>query len=79
MSIEYCQELLTNREPKAEFAEDLDFKYMIHRIRMVEEVEDDIQFSQEIFDQSLNILKKKAGGKYDFLTKSGQFSIVQFV
>jgi hypothetical protein len=41
--------------------EDLDFKYMIHRMRMMEEVKDDIQFSHEIFNESLNILKKKAG------------------
>ena len=52
--------------------EDLDFKYMIHRMRMMEEVKDDIQFSHEIFNESLNILKKKAGWKYDFLTQCGQ-------
>ena len=39
---------------------------------MMEEVKDDIQFSQELFNKSLNILKKKGGGKYDFLTKCGQ-------
>ena len=72
VSIEYCQNLLTNREPKPEFTDDLEMKYIIHRMRMMEEVKDDIQFSQELFNKSLNILKKKAGGKYDSLTKCGQ-------
>ena len=44
VSIEYCQNLLTNRDPKEEFIEDLDLKKMIHNVRMEEDIEDDIQF-----------------------------------
>ena len=39
---------------------------------MEEEIKDNIQFTEELFNKSLNILKKKPGGKYDFITKSGQ-------
>ena len=59
VSIEYCQDLLTNREPKEEFKEDLLLKQMIHEFRMSEVVENDIEFSSEIFQKSLDMIKKK--------------------
>ena len=72
VSIDYCQDLLTNREPKADYKEDLELKQIIHQVRMVEKVENDIEFSQEIFQTSLDMLKKKNGHKYDFIIKSGE-------
>ena len=48
VSIDYCQYILTNREPKEEFKEDLLLKQMIHEFRMSEVVENDIVFSSEI-------------------------------
>ena len=69
--VEYCQELLTNRDPKTEFIEDLELKRMIHEVRMKEEINDDIKFTQEIFDNSLNMIQKKIGNTYDFIVKSG--------
>ena len=70
--IDYCQDLLTNRDPKAEFVEDIEMKKMIHEVRMKEEVEDDIEFSPELFKKSLEMLRKKPGHKYDFIVRSGE-------
>ena len=39
---------------------------------MEEEVENDIEFSQDIFQKSIDMLKKKTGHKYDFILKSGE-------
>ena len=72
VSIEYCQNLLTNRDPKPDFIEDLELKKLIHKIRMEETLEDDVEFTPELFNKSLNMLRKKSGGKYDFIIKSGQ-------
>jgi hypothetical protein len=55
--IDYCQDLLTNRETKADYKEDLKLKQIIHQVRMVEKVENDIAFSQEIFQNSFDMLK----------------------
>ena len=71
VSLDYCQELLTNRDPKPEYFEDLEFKQIVHKVRMEENIENDIKFSIELFNKSLNILKKKPGGKYNFIVKSG--------
>ena len=71
MSIEYCETLLTNRYPKPEYSEDLEMKLIVHKLRMAEEIKDDIQFTSELFYKSLNILEKKPGGKYNFIIKSG--------
>ena len=38
---------------------------------MEEKVEDDIQFSEEIFMKTFNILKQKGGNKYDLILKGG--------
>ena len=42
VSIDYCQDLLTNKAPRDDFIEDLDFKRAIHEIRMNEDVENDV-------------------------------------
>ena len=72
VSIDYCADLLTNRDPKHEYLEDLEFKQIIHEIRMNEHIKDDLIFTKEIFDKSLKMLKLKNGNKYDFILKSGQ-------
>ena len=72
VSIQYCQTLLTNREPKPDFIEDLKMKDILHFVRMEEVLENDVKFTQELFDNSLKLLRKKSGGKYDFIVKSGQ-------
>ena len=34
ISIDYCQKLLTNREPKSEYLNDLRFENLVHASRM---------------------------------------------
>ena len=72
VSIDYCSELLTNRAPKEDFIDDLEFKNAIHEFRMMEVIENDVEFSNDLFEKSLELLKKKAGEKYKFILKSGQ-------
>ena len=72
VSLEYCHELLTNRDPKPEYIEDIKYKKIIHEIRMEEIIEDDIEFSIELFNKTLLTLSKKPGGKYNFIMKSGK-------
>ena len=71
VSLDYCEELLTNRKPKDDFKEDLEFKQIVHRVRMEEKVDNDIEFSEHLFQKSLKILSKKCGNKYNFIIKSG--------
>ena len=70
-SVQYCKELLTNRVPKEEFEEDLTWKRIIHEVRMKETFEDDIEFSQEIFNRTFRMLKKKGGKKYNSILLAG--------
>ena len=63
VSVQYCKELLTNRAPKEEFEEDLKWKQLVHSVRMKEE-NDDVEFSEEMFHDSLELLKKKGNKKY---------------
>ena len=66
----YCVKLLTNREPKPKYKEDIELKKLVHEERMKEIVDDDIEFSTEIFEDSLKAVMKKHN-KYDFIIKSG--------
>ena len=38
---------------------------------MEETLEDDTEFSEEIFTKTFKILKQKSGNKYDFIIKGG--------
>ena len=38
----------------------------------MEVIENDEEFSNDLFEKSLELLKKKAGEKYKFILKSGQ-------
>ena len=62
--------LLTNRAPKEDFKEEVDLKILVHDARMKEILEDDIEFSRDMFDNSLKAVKAKHK-KYEFILKSG--------
>ena len=70
-SLNYCVDLLTNRTAKAGFEEDVRLKDLVHEVRMAEDPDDDIKFSPEIFENSLQELKKKNKDNYEFVLKSG--------
>ena len=70
-SADYCKMLLTNREPRKGFEEDLKWKRIVHNVRMKESVANDLEFSEEMFYNSFSILKKTKGEKYKFILKGG--------
>ena len=73
VSLQYCKDLLTNREPKEEFIEDVLLKELVHCARMSESIENDIEeLSIERFNETFKKLTKRPGSKYDFIVKGGQ-------
>ena len=63
-SVDYCEKLLKNREPRAGFEDDLHWKRVVHDVRLKEKIENDIEFSDEMFEKSLKELKKSNLPKY---------------
>ena len=72
ITLKYCEELLTNRDPKEEYREDIQMKNAVHEYRMKEIVENDLQYSEEMFKKSLSIFEKKSKDKYKFILQSGE-------
>ena len=71
-ALAYCVDLLENRKPKAGYEDEILIKDLIHDVRMEEKLEEDVEFSAEIFDNSLNILRKKNKDKYKFILHGGK-------
>ena len=72
VSLQYCVSLLTNRSPREGYEDDLTFKKLVHRERMHEILENDMnEFTEEMFENTYHILGKKVGHKYDFIFKGG--------
>ena len=71
ISLKYCVDLLTNREPKEGFEEIIAMKRNVHKERMKEIIDEEIEFNRKFFDECLEVIKKKRNNKYDFLIKSG--------
>ena len=72
MSLQYCVDLLTNREPKKGFEEVIRMKEVLHQERMDEIVEDDIdELPREAFNKALVTIRKKGENKYKFITNAG--------
>ena len=65
-------DLLDNRKPKAGYEEEIKMKDLIHEIRMREIIEKDIEFSAEMFDKSLDILRIRNKDKYKFIIHGGK-------
>ena len=72
-SLDYCVDLLTNRAPLDEYKDDIESKNLIHEYRMsVRNPEDEIEFSDNLFLNALERLKKNNNQKYDFVLKAGE-------
>ena len=72
ISLQYCVDLLTNRKPKDEFAEDIFLKDVVHLVRMEEEVNEEYtELTVDMFEKTYDILRKRKGSKYDFIMKGG--------
>ena len=63
ISADYCQDLLTNREPRKGYEDDLEWKLRVHEVRMKENVPDDVEFSWR--DTTTLQLPKGRGRKED--------------
>ena len=72
VSLQYCQELLANRNPKEGFEADIDIKYQIHETRMLERLDDDLELiTAQMFEDTFKALKSKPGNKYEFIMNGG--------
>ena len=72
VSVKYCQDLLTNREPALEFKRNLLWKERVHAVRMTESFEDDPKFTLDRFNQTFDVLSKTKKEKYKFILTAGQ-------
>ena len=70
--VDYVSNLLIDREPKAEFAEDIKLKKQIHEVCMKERLVHEPEYTEEMFNQTLKTLKRKAGNKYECILKGGK-------
>ena len=71
VSLKYCVDLLTNREPKDKYKRIMDMKNELHDIRMKKSHHNDnIKLTRKYFDKTISDLKKKSQ-KYKFITNSG--------
>ena len=66
VALDYCSDLLTNREPKEDCKEDINFKELMHQLRMAyfsDDDEDLIELTEEKCNKTYNILAKRPGSK----------------
>ena len=70
--LNYCGELLTNRQPSEEFKDDILLKKNIHELRM-SQIYDDINSDLTIdsFNATYDRIAKKPGNKFKFITNAG--------
>ena len=68
--MKYCADLLTNRNPKRGFEENIDLKNLVHDIRMLEN--DNFDLTEEMFEGSLKELSIKKKDKYSFILNGGE-------
>ena len=72
ISLDYLKNLLTNREPKPEYVNDLKVIKLLHSARMNQIVEEsDDVFTKKDFDDLLKNLQKNNKTKYKFILKAG--------
>ena len=73
VSLNYCKDLLTNRDPKPGFEDILLWKYNVHEERMIEYLpNEEPELSLSMFNAALRRLNTKHADKYAFILKGGQ-------
>ena len=70
-ALNYCSNLLQNRDPKPEFAVDINAKKSTHIFRMNETVVDDVALTRKMFDDSMDVIRLKKKDKYKFIANGG--------
>ena len=71
ISLSYLKNLLTNRNPKSGYENDLKVINLVHEVRMAEEIKENDDYSFDDFDELLKHLKKNNKDKYKFILKAG--------
>ena len=71
VTLNYCKELLTNRAPKDDFVEDMRMKQLVHDVRMEVFVENDLEYTTDLFKKSLKVVRSKGGEKYKEIINGG--------
>ena len=72
ISLDYCADLLTNREPDAEFVVDVGVKRLSHEKRMDQIEGYDTELTDSQLKETYNMLSKKPGSKFSFITEGGE-------
>ena len=73
MTLNYCVNLLKNKEPKPKHKKIMNDKEQKHTNRMNERIIHDIEeLSHETFLKVFHELKQKEGNKYEFIIKGGE-------
>ena len=70
VTLNYCMDTLTNKEPEDTFRKEIDNKK--EKVKhILEETNGDFETTKETFDFNVKKFKKSGEKNYDFLTKSG--------
>ena len=70
-ALQYCVDLLHNRCPNADFEMDMELKKLVHEKRMLDNVDNDIELTEDVFLLSLEQLEAKNKDKYKFIINGG--------
>ena len=72
ISLEYCHNLLTKKDINENYQEEIEEKRKLHFERLNENIEDDLEeLPLATFHKTFDLLSKKPGGKYRFITEAG--------
>ena len=53
-TLEYCVDLLTNRQPRDDFLNDVESKNSIHDVRMeIRNADDEMEYSEDLFNEAI--------------------------
>ena len=72
ISLEYCSNLLTNREPDSDYLVDVGVKRYSHEQRMVHMEDDDTELTDTQIQETYVMLARKPGSKFSFITEGGE-------
>ena len=72
VSVAYLSNLLTNRDPKDEYKQNLQILKLLHEQRMTEECVDEEDLTEKDFKEMIKKLKKKKAEKYKFTLHGGK-------
>ena len=71
-ALSYCSKLLSNRDPKPEYEIDINYKQLVHAMRMREICKNDVKLTRKMFDDALEDIKCKKKDKYKFIVNGGK-------